>query len=173
MSRVGLYPHDGLYPEPSVINYNNKYPYWWNTTLTIYNQYSDPVTEVVTWFRTVVNNCFWKYSGERVLINDVELNTSTIICRIPEDTRYRSKYLWEQLPNDEMGKCFTVGRDDIIIPGEVEDDVDEYGRGLGIKSTDLLAKYAKLQGCMKVNTVVENIGGGRNNPHYYVSGDRG
>ncbi len=149
------------------------YPQWWNTTITIYNQYIDPVTDIVSWYRTVVPDCFWDYSGERVLINDVELNTSSVICRIPEDEKYLSKYLWEQKPNDEMSNYFTVGRDDIIIPGEVDDTIDEYDRGTGIKSTDLLAKYSKLQGCMKVNTIVENVGGGRNNPHYHVLGDRG
>ena len=173
MNKLGLYPHDGLYPETTAVNYNSKYPSWWNTTLTIYNQFIDPTTEVISWFRTVITNCFWKYSGERVLINDVEVNTSTVICRIPESITYLSKYLWEQLPNDQKSSKFTVGRDDIIVLGEVDDEIDEYSRGLGIKSTDLLSKYSRLQGCMKVNVVVENIGGGRNNPHYYVAGDRG
>ena len=149
------------------------YPEWWNTTVTIFNQHTDATTEVISWYRTVVTDCFWKYSGERVLINGVELNTSTVICRIPENENYLSKYLWEQLPNDSKSAHFTVGRDDIIIPGDVDETIDEYSRGLGIKSTELLSKYAQLQGCMKVNTVVENVGGGRNNPHYYIAGDRG
>lgn len=147
------------------------YPIWWNTTLTIYNQYTDPLTDVVMWHRHVVTDCFWKYAGERVLINDVEVNTSTVICRIPEDEAYLSKYLWEQLPNDEMSNYFTIGREDIIIPGEITDTINEYASGQ--HSTDLLAKYARLQGCMKVETVIENVGGGRNQPHYYVAGERG
>lgn len=149
------------------------YPIWWDTTVTIYNQYLDPTTDVVTWYRTVVTDCFWKYSGERVMVSDVELNSSTVLCRIPEDEKYLSRYLWIQKPNDEMGNYFTLGRDDIIIPGEVTDEIDEYGRGTGIKSTELLAKYANLQGCMKITSIAENVGIGRNNPHYLVMGDRG
>ena len=152
---------------------NNEYPLWWNTTLTIYNQRIDPLTDIATWYRTVVTDCFWNYSGERVLINDVEVSTNHVVCRIRENEKYKSKYLWEQLPNDEIANYFTLGREDIIIPGEVTDLIDEYGRGLGIKSTDLLSKYANLQGCMKIQSVSENIGGGRNNPHYLVIGDRG
>ena len=149
------------------------YPLWWETTITVYNRYNDPSTDVVRWYRSVLTDCFWKYAGERVLINGIELNTSTVICRIPEDTKYMSKYLWDQLPTDSKPSYFTLGIEDIIIPGTVTDVIDEYGIGTGIKSTDLLSKYAKLQGCMKINLVVENIGTARNNPHYLVTGERG
>ena len=148
------------------------YPQWWNTTLTLYVHRIDSETDVVSWYRYVVTDCFWKYSGERVLINEVALDTNTVICRIPEDETYLSKYLWEAKSESEKRDYFTIGVGDIIIPGVVTDAVNEYNRDLGIKSTDLLSKYARLQGCMTVSTVAENVGGGRNNPHYLVTGER-
>jgi hypothetical protein len=84
-----------------------------------------------------------------------------------------SKYLWEQLPADNKSNYFTLGIEDIIIPGTVTDVIDEYNTGTGIKSTDLLSKYSRLQGCMKIDLVVENIGTARNNPHYLVTGEKG
>ena len=48
------------------------YPIWWDTTLTIYNQFKDPVTRVVTWYRTVVGGSFWKYTGNKRILLFVE-----------------------------------------------------------------------------------------------------
>ena len=32
----------------------NNYPSWWDTTVTIYNRYEDPQTNLVSWHRHVV-----------------------------------------------------------------------------------------------------------------------
>ena len=146
----------------------NDYPIWWDSTLTIYNRFEDAQTNVITWYRTVVNDSFWKYVGDRVVINQTVLETNNIICRIPESDKFLEKYKWIQLPNDEMSQYFTLGPGDIIIKGEVEDIVNEYQSGH--RSNDLVKKYKQLQGCMEVQEVAINIGIGRNNPHYYVKG---
>ena len=145
------------------------YPIWWDTTITIYNQYKDPLTANVSWFRNVVTGCFWKYTGNQVTVGDVELKTNTTICRIPKDDRFRERYIWEALPNDQMGNYFTLSPGDIIIKGEVTDVVDEYTKGH--RSTDLIAKYKKLQGCIEIQSWADNTGVGRNDKHYYVSGE--
>lgn len=146
----------------------NNYPKWWNTTVTIYNRYEDRQTQVITWFRHTVDGCFWKYTGNTVNVGETILETKDIICRIPEQSDFLEKYLWEQLPNDEMSSYFTLGSDDLIIKGAVTDEIDEYVKGK--RSTDLLEKYKRLQGCMEVEQVALNVGGGRNEPHYYVKG---
>ena len=146
----------------------NDYPIWWDSTLTIYNKFEDAQTNVITWYRNVINNCFWKYVGDRVIINQTVLETNNIICRIPEDDKFLEKYKWIQLPNDEMPQYFTLGPGDIIIKGEVDDIVNEYQSGH--RSNDLVRKYKQLQGCMEVQEVAINIGIGRNNPHYYIKG---
>ncbi len=145
------------------------YPIWWDTTITIYNQYKDPQTRVVHWYKMVVNGCFWKYTGNKVTVGQVELATNSTICRIPKDDRYLERYVWESLPNDQMENHFTLSPGDIIIKGEVDDEIDEQTSGQ--RSTDLIAKYKKLQGCIEIQSVADNTGVGRNDKHYYVVGE--
>ena len=145
------------------------YPSWWNTTITLFNKYEDPQTQVISWFKHTISGCFWSYTGKKVKINDVSLDTSSTICRIREDSLFLPKYQWEQLPNDQMGNFFTLGRGDIIVKGVVADEIDEYTAGH--RATDLLSKYGKYQECIEVGTIAINVGGGRNNPHYRVEQD--
>lgn len=146
----------------------NIYPVWWDTTITIFNKYQDPQTQVIQWFKTVVPNCFWKYVGDKVSINNTILETNSIICRIPKSNIFFERYEWEQLPNDVKATKFTLGPEDIIVRGSVSDDINEYVSGH--RSTDLLGKYKKLQGCMQIDQVAINVGAGRCNEHYCVRG---
>lgn len=145
----------------------SQYPPWWDKTITIYNKYEDPQTQVITWYRHVVNECFWQYTVNKLKINNTVFDTSSIICRIPEDDEFIQKHLWVNLPNDEMENFFTLGGGDIIVEGEVEDTIDEYA--LGHTASDLLNKYSKYQQCIEIGEIALNIGTARNNPHYLVS----
>lgn len=145
------------------------YPIWWDTTITIYNRFENPQTQVVTWFRTVVENCFWKQAGNKVNINQVTIETDNTICRIPENqSKFKEKYEWVKLPNDQMSQYFTLAPGDLIFKGEITDVIDEYVAGF--RSTDIVKKYKGLQGCFEVQQLSINTGIGRNNPHYYVRG---
>lgn len=144
------------------------YPVWWDTTITVFNKYVDPQTKVVRWYRTVVAGAFWKYVGDKITIGQTVLETNNIICRIRKDSRFLEKYEWLQTPNDEMSNYFTLGNGDIIVKGIVEDDINEYQNGS--RSTDLIAKYKKLQGCMSIEEVAINTGIGRCNEHYLAKG---
>lgn len=146
----------------------NNYPVWWDTTLTVYNKFEDPQTHIITWFRTVVENAFWKYVGDKVNIGKVVLETNDTICRIRKDSRFLPRHEWINKPNDQMGNYFTLGVNDIIVKGEVDDVIDEYTSGS--RSTDLEKKYKGLQGCIKIQEVAVNTGPGRCNEHYYVKG---
>ena len=146
----------------------NSYPSWWNTPITIYNRFEDPQTNLVTWSSTQVDGCFWKYSGNKVVINNVVLDTSSIICRIRKDDKFLEKHEWIALPNDEMSDYFTLGQGDIIVKGKVDDTIDEYQANK--RSSDLKKKYKELQGCMEIQEWANNTGGGRGNEHYYVRG---
>ena len=147
---------------------NAIYPEWWDTTITIYNKFTDPITDRVRWYRTVVTGAFWKYVGDKISIGKTVIETNNIICRIRKDEKFKEQYQWLQIPNDEMGKYFTLGEGDIIIKGEVTDTVDEYKNGH--RSNDLKAKYKSLQGCMTIERVAINVGAGRCEEHYYVKG---
>jgi hypothetical protein len=147
---------------------NNVYPPWWETTLTVYNKFEDTQTQVVKWYRTVIDNCFWKYTGNKVNVGNIVLETNDIICRIPKKDNFLPKHKWIKVPNDEMYNYFTLGQGDIIVCGEVDDEINEYKSGT--RSTDLVQKYKALQGCMTVKETLINIGSGRCDEHYYVKG---
>ena len=146
----------------------SNYPKWWDTTITVYNKFQDTITNIIKWYRTVINNCFWKYTNNKVTINDTVLESNTICCRIPEDSRYLEKFKWEQIPNDSMNNYFTLGVGDILIKGDVDDEIDEYKNGK--RSSDITKKYKAQQGCMIIEAMSDNSGTSRNNKHYYVSG---
>ena len=147
---------------------NELYPEWWETTITVYNKYVDPQTKVVRWYRTVIDGTFWKYVGDKVTIGQTVLETNNIICRIRKDDRFLEKYQWLQVPNDQMSNYFTLGKGDILVKGAVDDEINEYQSGS--RSTDFIAKYKELQGCMSVEEIAINVGAGRCNEHYYVKG---
>lgn len=144
------------------------YPIWWDTSITIYNKTVDKQTQVVMWYRTVLTDCFWQLRGNEVVISNVELDSKSIVCRIPKSPNFKEKFEWLQLPNDQKQNYFTLGLDDIIIKGAVDDEIDEYTAGQ--RSTDLLKKYAGLQGCFKIRQFTNNTGIGRNNEHYLAQG---
>ena len=146
----------------------NNYPSWWDTTITIYNRYEDKQTNLVTWFRHKVDGAFWKYTGDKVVINNTVLETKNIICRIRKDDAFLEKHEWIAIPNDQMSNYFTLSQGDIIVKGEVADEINEYVSGK--RSTDLKKKYKDLQGCLEIQEWSNNTGGGRGNEHYFVKG---
>ena len=70
---------------------NNIYPEWWETTITVYNKFTDPQTKVVRWYKTVITGAFWKDVHEKVKIGQTVLETNSIICRIRKDDRFLEK----------------------------------------------------------------------------------
>lgn len=147
---------------------SNHYPQWWNTTVTIYNRYEDPLTNVVSWHRHVIKGTFWKYSGDKVVIDKVVLDTKNVICRIRKDNSFLERHEWVKIPNDQMKNYFTLSQGDIIVKGEVTDEINEYTSGT--RSSDLKKKYKSLQGCMEIQEWSNNTGGGRGIEHYYARG---
>ena len=143
----------------------NKYPTWWNQTITVYNKFED-ANRKIYWYSTVLENCFWKYEHEKVIVGETALVTDSTKCRIPKNENFIEKYLWNEL--EDKSTKFTVGPGDIIILGEATDEVNEYVAGH--RSTDLLNKYKKLQGAILVEEVTINVGGGRHNEHYHIRG---
>ena len=144
----------------------SNYPEWWNTTVTVFNKYEDPSSRLITWYKTVIHNCFWKNTGNKLIIGETSIDTNSTMCRIPLHIAFLERYQW----NEEADKSshFTLSPGDIIIKGEVEDIIDEYASGY--RTSDILTKYKKLQGCMVIETFAINTGLGRGLEHYYVRG---
>lgn len=140
---------------------------WWDKTITIYNRYVNPTNQRVSWYRTVVKECFWKCTNTvYVSGNNAAFNTKAIICRIPKNKRFVDKQAWKAL--DDKTTRFTLGNGDIIILGEVNDVIDEYVAGL--HSTDLLTKYKEFDACLQVDTYVIDDYTGVGLEHYKVIG---
>ena len=146
----------------------NNYPDWWNTTITLFNRYEDPLTQLVTWYKTVIEGCFWKNVHDKVKIGEVVLETDGIICRIRKDERFVDAETWLSLPSDTKANYFTLGPQDIVIQGDVDETINEYQSGY--RSTDILAKYKKLQKCLEVEQFANNTGEGLGNEHYFIKG---
>lgn len=146
---------------------------WWDKTITIYNKYVDPETQRVTWYKTIIKNCFWKaantiYNMGRFGMSTVgiQLETKTITCRIPKDKRYVTKRTWSTL-TDKSGK-FTLANGDIIVLGEVDDVIDDYTPGQ--RSTDLLSKYKVYDECLEIEAYADNVRTGIALEHYRITG---
>lgn len=145
------------------------YPVWWEDTITVYNKYTDPQTQVVTWFRKVLTDCFWKYERDKLMVGQTVLETNRTICRIPQNSQFLERYQWEQQPNDMMGNYFTLSQGDIIVKGEVTEEINEYAKGH--RSSEFIAKYKAKQGCIEIEAVSINTKKGTNDKHYLVSGN--
>ena len=148
----------------------NNYPSWWDTTVTLYNRYEDPLTQLVTWYKTIITGCFWKNVHDKLKIGEVVLETDSVICRIRKDDRFVDAETWLAMPSDEKSSHFTLSYQDIIIKGNISDNINEYNSELGYKSTDMLAKYKKFQKCIEVDQFADNTGGNRGNEHYFARG---
>ena len=144
----------------------SNYPAWWNATVTVYNKYEDPTSRRVTWYRTVLHNCFWKYTGNKIVVGQTALETDTTICRIPTHRAFLDAYQW--YTQEDKSQYFTISAGDILIKGEVTDEIDEYTAGQ--RSSDILTKCKKSHECMVVDKCSVNVGPGRGLEHYYVRG---
>lgn len=146
----------------------SNYPIWWDSGLTLYNKYTDPQTQIITWRRTVLQGCFVKSAGATVSVGNTVIETDDVLIRIRQSPKYKSKKDYISMPNDLMSNYFTLGVGDIIVFGEVDDTINEYSSGH--RSSDLVAKYKELDGCIEIKQIADNTGIGRCNPHYFVRG---
>lgn len=147
----------------------NKFPAWWSDKITIYNRYEDPQTNLITWTRTVLTDCFFKNANSKVTVGQTVIETNDIIVRIPEKPQYKNYAMWILLGNDIRQKYFTLHQGDIIILGEVTDTIDEYNTSTN--SNALLSKYKKLGECLVINKFNDNAKLGRGLKHYRVVGE--
>lgn len=147
---------------------NSFYPIWWDTPITLYNQYKDPETDEITWFGHNLSDCFWKYVGDSISPGFAQEEKYDTVCRIPENELYLPNHEWRRLSDIDKAEKFTLSLEDIIIKGNVDDVIDEYTQGQ--RSTDLLAKYKGMQGCITVKEFAIDVGPGRVCPHYRIYG---
>ena len=145
------------------------YPNWWDKTITLYNKYENPTTQLVKWYKHIIPNCFIKTTSSMISGGQITYNTNNNIIRIPQNDAFKSYDEWVSIPNTEQNEYFTIHQGDIIVTKEVEDIIEEYTSGL--RSTDLISKYKDLGLCLTIDAWQDNTGKGRVSPHYFVSGE--
>lgn len=150
-------------------SYKSPYPAWWADTITVYSKYENPITDMITWYRYKIDNCFMQQNSSVLMGNQVQYNTNNIVVRIPQQDNFKPYAEWINVPNAEMPNYFTINTGSIVIQGDIEDTIDEYTTGK--RSTDLLNKYKGLVQCITVTSFSDNTGVGRVLPHYRVMGD--
>lgn len=141
------------------------YPYWWDKTITIYNK-TTASTGRVSYKRTVLSGCFWKYINNVQYVNNVKMQTKEVICRIPKQENYVTYEDWLEL--ETIDTEFTLRNGDIIILGEVTDEVDEYTKGS--HATDLLSKYKEVNRAIQIESFTDDTGDGLCCEHYNIKG---
>lgn len=146
----------------------NNYPSWWDTTITLYNKYIDPITKNITWYSHIIENCFYKHTVDKMTVNNTTIESNVSICRLRVNDSFINKREWNELTSEEKKQMFTLGAGDIIVAGEVDFIVDEYEKGH--YSSDLIREFSSWPGCFTIETVNINVGGGRGNEHYHVRG---
>lgn len=146
----------------------NNYPEWWDDTVTLYNKYIEPKTKQVTWYRHVIENCFYKHTLEKVTVGKTTIDANSSICRIRVSDDFIDKKSWMELDDNERQNLFTLSAGDIIVADETDFEIDEYTQGQ--RSSDLIKENKEWPGCFTVETVNINVGGGRGNEHYHARG---
>lgn len=146
----------------------NNYPIWWDSTITVYNKYEDPTTHKISWYSTVLTNCFWKDTGNKLTLGETTIDTNTTICRVPKNDNFVDRFTWDSLSDEDKRTKFTFSVGDIIVNGESTDVVNEYISGQ--RSTDLITKYKNMYGCIVIQKCGINTGVGRGNEHYHIRG---
>ena len=139
------------------------YPVWWDTTVTLYNKYEASNGEI-TWYRTVLAGCFWKYETDYERVENATQMTKVLLCRVRKNSKFVEDYVWQGL-GDKTSK-FTFSDGDILVRGKVEDTIDEYVSGH--RASDLLKKYKSR--CAEITECRINVGEGRVCEHYLVKG---
>ncbi len=149
----------------------NDYPVWWENTLTIYNKHID-ASKKVTWYRSVVNNCFWKHTASAALLSNsimsyhtIRFDDNAVICRIPKDDNFLPKKDWD---NSDHTK-FTLAPGDIVVNGIADFEIDEYTAGK--RSTDFLQARKTDGDAITISTVEINVGTGKGCEHYRIVGE--
>lgn len=127
------------------------YPAWWNKTVTLYNRFEDD-EGAVKWYRTVLPGCFVKTVPALILSGNTGTEKPQTTVRIRKSENYVPPAEWL---NDESKRNFgfTVQNEDIIVIGNVTDDIDEYESGK--RSDDFINKY-KSAGCITVKSFSVN-----------------
>lgn len=137
------------------------YPDWWNKDITLYNRYEEE-NGTVKWYKNIISGCFVKNIPSYKILSGNGITDSQNIVRIRKSDNYIPPEEWKKTKFREQ--MFTLKGSDIVIIGNVSDDIDEYNKGS--RSSDILQKYNTQ--CFVIGSVSVNDFGSL--AHYMISG---
>ena len=145
----------------------NIYGDWWSTTITLYNRVSDENGKV-TWYKTVIPECFYSHTVDTIAINNTILTSDVSICRIKVNDAFVSKHTFLSMSEQDRVSHFTLSANDIIVADEIDFNINEYVKGS--RSSDLLKLFKEDPGCFTIKQASNNTGPGRGCEHYFARG---
>ena len=137
----------------------------WNKIITLYNKYEDSSSDEIIWHRHTIENCFYKATKNKVNIGNTQVVSDNSIVRIPAQDNFVPPNEWNTLSETERNKYITLQAGDLIVLGEITEEIDEYTDGK--RSSDLIAKYGLL-GSMFIDSC--NINDFMPGAHYLIRG---
>lgn len=140
------------------------YPHWWNETITLYNKYFDE-DGIARYKRKVLTGCSYGKDIYEEDANGIKKLISLNILRIRKNPDYLNWIKWNEIEDKDETEKFTLNMQDIVVIGEVEDEIDEDTKGL--KANDLLEKYKT--NAFTIKDAKENVKVGL--VHYKVIGE--
>lgn len=108
-------------------------------TITIFNKLKAGDNDgAEVWYKTILKNCFFKVSTHVSQLDVQATLSSTYTARIPDNPNYINYQQWKSLGEESRGAFFTVSEGDIIVLGEIDDDITGEP---GETATEILRKY--------------------------------
>ncbi len=99
-----------------------------NDTITVINYYTDSLTKVDKWHKTVLTGCMWRRKTTKTVNdNKIQIDDSVSVT-IPYREGYLPPKQYAKMPNDEMSKYWTLNADnnlDIIVLGTVKEEISD------------------------------------------------
>ena len=92
-------------------------------TITIYNclKAVDSATGKDIWYKTVINNCFYKVIGSLQISGTTLISAPSYVVRIPQSEKYLPYKEW--ISNTDKANHFTISETDLIIHGAPSESI--------------------------------------------------
>lgn len=100
-----------------------------NADMTIYNYWYNPKTKEREYRRTQIMGVHWHTDQKVAIIDKGVVGGDIYKIRIPQDAateegrRYLAAELYHKLSVDNVGRYWTVDKEDLFVKGLVDDDV--------------------------------------------------
>lgn len=94
-------------------------------TITLYNclKATDSPDRKDHWYRTVLNNCYYKAAVSRVDSGTSAGARNTYVVRIPKNPNYLPYAEWVKLSMEQRNRYFTMNLDDVIVYSDCKEEI--------------------------------------------------